>query len=60
MSGSNKALLIEPPVAKIMLLLNASRLRVRIIERDTTHHNGDIDISRLGEAIAPVRELCGW
>lgn len=60
MATNNKALFIEPAIPTIKEVLKHSRLQVRVIERDGDSHNANIDISRLGEAIAPARELCGW
>ena len=56
----NKALFIRSAIPTIKKLLEHYRLQIRIIESNGEQHNSDIDISRLGEAIAPVRELCGW
>lgn len=51
---------IEPEIPMIENLLDHSRLQIRVIEKNGYTHNADIDISGLGEAIKPVRELCGW
>lgn len=61
--NSYHSLFIEPGIPTIKKLLEHSRLEVRIVtfvEGIEAHHNGNIDISSWGEAIAPVRELCGW
>ena len=59
-SANYEALFIDPAISTIKEVLRHSRLHARIIERDGDQHNGDIDISRFGEAIKPVRALCGW
>ena len=55
----NRTLFINPAIPTIKKLLKHSRLQIRIIESSGRQHDDDIDISRLGEAIAPVREICG-
>lgn len=55
----NRTLFISPAIPTIKALLEHSRLQIRIIESNGKQHDDDIDISRLGEAIAPVREICG-
>lgn len=59
-STDNRSLFISPAIPTIKKLLGHSRLRVRITERDGGQHDANIDLSGLGEAIAPIRELCGW
>ena len=51
---------IKPAIPIIKQMLGHSRFRFRITEGNGEVHNGDIDISSLGEAIAPVRALCEW
>lgn len=60
MSDSHEVLHIFPVISTIKEILEHSRLQIRIIESDGDVRDADIDISRFGEAIAPVRELCGW
>lgn len=60
-SGPNGiAMLITPAIPIIKEMLEHSRFRFRITEGNGERHNGDIDISGLGEAIKPVRALCQW
>ena len=60
-SGPNGiAMLITPAIPIIKEMLGHSRFRFRITEGNGEVHNGEIDISALGEAIRPVRALCGW
>ena len=54
------AMLITPAIPIIEEMLEHSRFRFRITEGNGEVHNGEIDISALGEAIAPVRALCQW
>lgn len=51
---------IFPAIPIIKEMLRHSRFRFRITEGNGEQHNIDIDISGLGEAIKPVRKLCGW
>lgn len=51
---------IEDRIPAIKEVLKHSRLQVRVIDEWGNIHNVDIDISAFGEAIAPVREACGW
>ena len=53
-------LFIYPAIPTIKEALKHSRLQIRIVEGNGHIHDADIDISRFGEAIAPVRELCDW
>lgn len=59
MSTDRESLFIHPAIPTIKEMLEHSRLEIRIIERDGDIHNADIDISRLDEAIHPVRKFCG-
>ena len=59
-SASREALFIEPAIHMIREILKHSHFQVRIIEIDGDTHNAEFDISRFGEAIKPVRDLCGW
>lgn len=59
-STDREALFIKPAIPTLKEVLKHSRLQVRVTEIDGDEHNADIDLSRFGEAIAPVRELCGW
>ena len=54
------AVFLYPALPTAREILKHARLQVRIIEIDNYTHNADIDISAFGEAIKPVRELCGW
>lgn len=60
MSTDYGALFIRPAIPTIKEVSKHTRLRVRIIEGNGDIHNADIDISRFGEAIKPVREACEW
>ena len=59
-STSNKALFIKPPIPTLKEVSKHASLRIRIVEMDGDTHNAEIDVSALGEAIQPIRELCGW
>ena len=58
--NNKTGLIIKPAIPTIKQALGHSRFRFRITEGNGEVHNGDIDISALGEAIRPVRTLCGW
>lgn len=59
-TNNTRELYIRPAIPTVKELLKHSRLQISIVESNGERHNADIDISRFGEALAPVRELCGW
>ena len=59
MTSGNLALAIRPAIPTIKEMLKHEWFRFRIVESAGVH-DGNINISTLGEAIKPVREACQW
>lgn len=59
MTSGNLALAIRPAIPTIKEMLKHEWFRFRIVESGGVH-DGNIDISALGEAIKSVREACQW